>query len=370
MKIFFIGQKGIPCLAYGGGVERHLENLVKILKRKYNHKIYVYARRYYSRKSSIKGVKLLFIPTIRIKWLETPLYCLLASINVLFQKPDIIHYQGMGPSLFIWIPKLFSNSKVIATIHCRDYFHKKWGKLAQFAFRLGEYFACKFADEVIVVSEELKEYIKDQYNRDSILINHGIINSRKAIKSDLLKKFNLRPKKYILYVGRFIKHKKIDYLIESYKKLPLNIKRDYTLAIAGGSSYTDSYKNCLIDLSKGENIRFLGWVNGEALDVLYKNALCLVYPSEYEGSSLTLIEAAAKGVIIIANKIRANREILNKYAYYFNGDFSNNDLVNVLKRIITSKSANLKLKTKNLKKIISKKYSLNKLGSLTNSVYR
>lgn len=368
MKIYFIGQKGIPCLAKGGGVERHVENLAQNLKKIFKHKMFVYSRWTYSKKSCYKGIKIISLPTLKIKTFETPLSVLLASLHVLFEKPDIIHYQGIGPSLFIWIPKIFlRNIKVIATIHCQDYYHQKWGSLAKLAFKIGEYFACRIADQVIVVSQELKEYIKEKYNREVIYIPHPLkINKIRVRNGKILKKLKLKPKKYFLFVGRFVPHKKIDTLIKAFKKLPAQIKKEFPLVIVGGSVYTDSYLNKLKQLAKNENIIFTGWLEGQELDFLYKKTLCFVQPSLNEGSSLSLIEAAKEGIPIIARNLPCNREILGNLGIYFNG-YSSKALIKLMKKIIKNRA--YKDRGKALRRRIIIKFNPKKIASKTNLIY-
>lgn len=376
MNIYFIGQKGLPCKSSGGGVERHLENLVSILKKNKSLNIFVYSQSVYSKRKTWNGIKLIPIKTFKIKWLQTPFYSFIASINVLFKKADIIHYQGIGPSLFLFIPKILSSAKIITTFHCRDYYHQKWGKIAKLAFRLGEFFACKMSDEIIVVSEELKEYVKNKYKRDSFYIPHPIIfkEIEKIYKTkdnkNILKKYNLKKYKYLLYAGRFVPHKKIENLILGYKMLPDSLKEKYQLLIIGAPSYTTNYYLKLKNLSKGENIKFLKWMPKEKLYIFYKFSKCFVYPSIYEGSSLSLIEASLLGPKIVAVNLKANKEILGKYGYYINLDSTPEEYFYIFKKILLGKMKSSKLEEKKLIKILKYKFDGEKVANLTLKLYK
>ncbi|PIR94895.1 glycoside hydrolase, partial [Candidatus Falkowbacteria bacterium CG10_big_fil_rev_8_21_14_0_10_37_6] len=63
MKIYFIGQKGIP--AVGGGVESYVDNLAARLAKK-GHEVFVYTRWSYSdrRRKTYKGVNLINLPSL------------------------------------------------------------------------------------------------------------------------------------------------------------------------------------------------------------------------------------------------------------------------------------------------------------------
>ena len=91
------------------------------------------------------------------------------------KRVDIIHYQGVGPSLLAWLPKLLSKRiKVVATIHSADWDHGKWGGLAKFMLKLGAHVACRFADDVISVSRSLQRYCLLKCKRDVIYIPNGV----------------------------------------------------------------------------------------------------------------------------------------------------------------------------------------------------
>ena len=160
-----IGQKGIPAIY--GGIERHVEELATELA-KNGHDILVYARKWYSPKNitKINGIKIIYTPSLRTKHLDAITHTLTSTIHALFQKPDIIHYHGVGPSLLSFIPRIFlPSAKVITTSHCLDRYHQKWNWLARLMLRLGEWTAIKFAHQTIVVSKTLQSYYLNEYKK-------------------------------------------------------------------------------------------------------------------------------------------------------------------------------------------------------------
>ena len=93
MKVSFIGQKGIP--ASYGGVERHVEELAEILSTNKNNEITVYCRSWYTNKAkNLKlktkndKIKLILVPSIKTKHLDTISHTLFSTINALTQKYD------------------------------------------------------------------------------------------------------------------------------------------------------------------------------------------------------------------------------------------------------------------------------------------
>src|SRR3989344_8473057 len=99
MRIAFIGQKGIAIGDKAGGIEQHVLALSRELGLR-GHEITVYSRRRYrmNRIEVPKMVRIRFAPTLYRKNLETIVYTFFATIDALFRRYDIIHYQGVGPA--------------------------------------------------------------------------------------------------------------------------------------------------------------------------------------------------------------------------------------------------------------------------------
>ncbi|HPL22299.1 MAG TPA: glycosyltransferase, partial [bacterium] len=93
MKIYFIGQKGIP--AKSGGVEKHVEALTTNLA-KQGQEVFVYTRPNYTDKklTTYQGVRLISRPSLPTKHLDAFSHTLLCSLDVLFRRADVVHFQA------------------------------------------------------------------------------------------------------------------------------------------------------------------------------------------------------------------------------------------------------------------------------------
>ena len=310
MKIAFIGQKGMPTKS--GGVDRHVENLAIFLASK-NQEVIVYNRNGYlpEKISEWKKVKLVHLPFINQKNLAAITHGFLATWHAIFSRVDVIHYHGIGPSLLAWIPRLFSKRiKVVSTLHSFDYGNDKWGSFAKFMLKLGEKTMCKYAHQVIVLTDLMHDYLLQRHGRESVIIPNGAY-VEKSEKTDKLIAFGLTPQKYIVSVSRLIRLKGIQYLIEAFK----NIKdKDIKLAIVGDGEYM----NNLEKMAEGDpRIIFCGNQSGEALSELYSHAKLFVQSSEMEGLSISLLEAMAYKLPMVISDISANREAAANTALYF-----------------------------------------------------
>lgn len=369
MKIAFIGQKAIP-FAYNGGVERHVENL-SIRLAKNGHEVYVYCRPPYlaTKEKTHQGVNLIVLPSIPTKNLDAITHTLISTFHALFQNFDVIHYHGVGPSTLSFIPRIFKpKTKIIATFHCQDRFHKKWGWFARLYLSWGEWTACHFPHKTIVVSKTLQKYCREKFRKETFYIPNGV-TIKEARKSDKLKLFKLEKNKYILTVARLIKHKGIHYLIEAYKQLSEKYRSRYKLAVVGGSSYTNDYMEYLTRISiSNPNIIFCGFQQEEILDQLYNNAYIYIHPSEVEGLSVTVLEAMGFGKCVLISDIPENLEIINNSGFFFKkADIKN--LKDKLEELLDNPDLVEKI-GKKAKEHIKKNYNWDKVAEKTESLYK
>ncbi|MBI2645399.1 glycosyltransferase family 4 protein [Candidatus Uhrbacteria bacterium] len=313
MKIVMIGQKSIP--AGAGGVERHVEDLSRRLVQQ-GHEVIAYCQRKDAntqrRMPQWYGIRLFYIPIIRTKHLATVTHVFLATMHALFLKPDVIHYHGIGPSLFAVIPRMCTPwVTVISTFHSQDYFHKKWGRFARAVFHMGEYVACHWTHKTIVVSRALEEYVSKTHGRSATYIPNAVPFHEK-VKPNKMKERGIPTKNYILSVSRLVRHKGIHTIIEAYSLLKASLPNAPKLVIVGGSSFTDDYVRSLRAQAAGDkDILFTGELSGSILGELYSNASVFVQASEDEGVSLALLEALSYGCPILASDIVGNREVLS-----------------------------------------------------------
>lgn len=335
MKIAFIGQKGIP--ATFGGVEYHVDELSRGLV-KLGHEAHVYVRNWYTNKSlkNFEGVRLIHVPTIKSKHLDASIHSFLSSFLAIWKDYDVIHYHAIGPTFFSLIPKLCKR-KIISTIHRLDWKTEKWGLMARFFLKWGEYLSAQIPDQTIVVSDELRCYFKEKYGKDTIIIPHGRNLPQKRPAKLISKRYDLNERKYILFMGRLSPEKRVDWLIKAYQNLKNSSKiRNIKLVIAGGSSATDDYAREIKEMSKKDpEIIFPGYVTGKLKEELLSNALLFVLPSYLEGLPIVLLEAKSYGICCLASNISPHREaIKDGWTGALFGSNSLSDLEQKLKLLI------------------------------------
>ena len=308
LRIAFIGGRGI--IGKYSGVESFYEQAGRTLASR-DYEVTAYCRTYFtSDQKEYAGIKIVRLPTIRTKHLDTFVHSLLSTIHACFSNYDIVHYQTLGPSLFAFLPRLFGK-KSLVTVQGLDWQRKKWSWFARLVLQAGEWTSAHFPDRTIVVSHALEKYYLSRYRRRVSYVPNGthLVPRRTG---PCLTRFGLQPESYVLFLGRFSPEKNLHLLIRVFEDINTPMK----LVLAGGSSHSDEYVTHLRSHENGK-IRFLDWLSGDSLEEILTNAALFVLPSDLEGLSLALLDAMAAGVCVLASDIPENREVIGDAGFTF-----------------------------------------------------
>src|SRR5262249_26272586 len=144
----------------------------------------------------------------------------------------------------------------------------------------------RFADQIIVVSNDLKEYFWRQYNRHTYLVYNALNSEPIATEGDnaAIARHELQPQHYVIFVGRLVPEKRVDDLINAFRQL----KTDSKLVVTGtGPVGYVSYLKMLAESDR--RIVFTGLLERPVLDQLFRFAAAYVLPSELEGFPMSLL---------------------------------------------------------------------------------
>ncbi len=310
LRVAFIGGRGV--VSKYSGIETYYEEMGKRLAGM-GHQVTVYCRTYFTPPGKQhNGMRVVRLPTIRSKHLETLIHTFLSTLHVLTQPCDIVHYHALGPALFSFIPRL-AGKKTVVTVQGLDWQRKKWGRIASTVLQLGERAAVSLPNTTMVVSRTLQQHYRKTYGAaTSYVPNGGLL--REQPFPDKIFDWNLESGKYILFLGRFSPEKGCHLLIEAYEQLETDVK----LVMAGASSYCDDYSRNLRSHAS-EQIKILDWVSGEALNELLTHAMLFVLPSDLEGLSLALLDAMGAGLCVLTSDVAENCETIDDAGFTFRG---------------------------------------------------
>lgn len=305
LRVAMIGHKTIP--GRDSGVEIVVEELSKrLVWRGVAVDALNRSRKDGNSLKTWEGVRLITIPTVDRKSLDAPVYAFFATLRACFGRYDLLHYHAEGPCIMLWLCRLLGK-KTVVTIHGLDWQRAKWGGLATKVLLFGERCAAKYAGEVIVLSHNVQAYFREKYGRETVYIPNGVNEAELCTDAPVAGRYGLKPRGYILYVGRIVPEKGLDRLVEAYRQT----KTDTVLVIAGGSSHTDGYEKELREKARDDaRIVFTGHVEGDDLRYLFSNAYFYVLPSDMEGMPISLLEAMSYGNCCLVSDIEENTEVL------------------------------------------------------------
>ena len=317
MKIVVTGTRGIPGVM--GGVETHCEELFSRIA-KTGIEVTVIRRLSYVNDglSEWNGVRLVDIPTPKKKAFEAIIHTFRAVNEAKRLKADILHIHAIGPALLTPYAKLLG-MKVVFTHHGPDYDRDKWGKAAKVVLKMGEWMGCRFADEVIVISDVIKQLIAKKHSRTKHvhLIYNGVPSPELCDCPEYFRELGIEKGKYILGMCRFVPEKNLHHLLEAFSKVKATLDTDVKLVLAGDADFEDDYSRDLKEKARKEGVVLTGFVKGHKLHSLLTNCRCFCLPSSHEGLPIALLEAMSYGVPVVVSNIPANMEVGLPSASYF-----------------------------------------------------
>ena len=219
------------------------------------------------------------------------------------EKPEIVHTNlFLADVLGRIASKLAGVPVTISTEHNQVHILSKTKFLAK-------KYSALFAGKIVAVSEGVKKY----------LIQEEKINPRKIsiIKNGIdtgvfgeIKKENSDSKLIIGTMGRLVHQKGFDILI---KAISLTDNNNLKCLIAGGADPSENLENELRNkinkLGLERKVELVGIEKNP--DEFYQKLDVFMLPSRYEGLPLTLLEAGAKGLPVIASDVDGNKEVID-----------------------------------------------------------
>ncbi len=191
-----------------------------------------------------------------------------------------------------------------------------------FVFRTWYRFALKVllrrADNVVTDSSfsrgELARYCGVRPERISVI--HCGCDHLDAVAADesILQSAGLPRQRYVLAVGTPSRAKNLAMLLDAMTRLR---ETGLQLALAGKMESQVFNSN---RIAWPPWVRVLGAVNDAELKALYQNALCLAFPSRYEGFGLPPLEAMRCGCPVIASNAASLPEVCGEAALFVDPD--------------------------------------------------
>ncbi len=307
MKIAITGIRGIP--ANYGGFETCAEQTAVRFARQ--HDVFVYCRVHNCTydSDSYLGVSLVKLGSINKKGIDTLSHTFRCVLDIICRKDiEIVHLYNAANAIFIPILKI-AGKKVVISVDGIEWKRQKWGNIAKAFYKLSEFICTKTADSIICDSRTVQKYYRDKFKCPTEYIPYGAeINH--DISSASLEKFGLKPREYLLFIGRLVPEKGVHNLISAYNQLRPRLP----LIIIGDAPEQPEYVASL-KKAAGDNIRFLGYVYGDDYQALNRYPYLYLTASMLEGTSPALVAAMGAGNCVLVNGIPENLETIGQAGF-------------------------------------------------------
>jgi glycosyltransferase involved in cell wall biosynthesis len=302
MRIAMIGTRGVG--SNYGGIERCLDELCPRLVAM-GHQVDVYSEAL-TQGPLPEGLRSISLPSVGGKHFANLSCSALATLRAVGHY-DVIHFHATGPGILSFIARLTGQPSV-ATIHALDQQREKWGVLARHALSLAEKTVMLFANEVTVVSETLRRYMRERYDKLAYCVPNGLATKAAEPAGALLERHGLEPRGYLFFASRLTPEKGCHDLIKAFNRTRSPLK----LAIAGAPGSAQEYYEQLQSLADPSRTVFLGLLQGDELAQAFSNAHTFVLPSYIEGMSIALLEAIAYRLPLIVSDIPENFAVVGE----------------------------------------------------------
>jgi len=319
-RVAFLGSRGVP--ARYSGFEVVVEELgSRLADAGYQVTVYNRYPRYVTSDKVVRGMRIITLPTIPTKSLDTIIHTTLSAIDAIFRGYDLIYLCGVGNAILAGFLRRFG-LKVVINVDGADFHRAKWGSGGRQWLKMSETWATRLGDRIVADNTEIVARYQRMYGVTPDYISYGCQFRTEPVACGELARWNLEPDGYFLHVSRITPDNEADLLLEAWRKYRGPLK----LVITGSQNYEQAYYRKLLDLADSRVI-FTGARFGDAYVELSQNARAFVMPAAIEATRLVLLDQMAMGRAILYKDSPATREVVGDAADPFSADDPVADLI-------------------------------------------
>lgn len=340
--VHIIGIVGVPG-NYGGfeTLADHLLDSKKIIDSGCN--VYCEEKVVLNQGSNYKGARL-----IPIKWKANGWQSVLFDLSAIWlasRKGGRVLILGTSATFAIpFFRFFFPHVRYIVNMAGLEWSRDKWGRLASSFLKFNELIAAKFSHRFITDNQGLKDYIKENYNIDSVMIPYGGDQFLEATDNPaVFDEFNL-PKEFDFAMARAQIDNNMEIILDAYCKSGIE------LVYVSNWSSSEFGKSMLKEFADIPNLHLIGPIYDiNKIKALYKKARLYVHGHSAGGTNPVLVESMWAKLPILAFDVSFNKYTTQNQAYYYS---TSEELIKlstmITEEICTKVSENLFAVAKNL----------------------
>ena len=309
LRVALLGSRGIP--ANYGGYETLMEELASRLVER-GVEVTVYCRAHHTPRSQrqYRGAELVVLPTVRTKYLDTPVHTLLSCLHAGVRRFDAALVVNGANAIFVTLLRL---AAIPTALHVDGLEQErgKWGVVGQAVYRLSERLARWVPNLLITDAATIQQHYLERHGAGSTMIPYGVEVTRPE-REECLQRLGLEHRRYFLYVSRFEPENNPHRVVEAYGDVPGQLP----LVMVGDAPYSRRFIERLKDAAD-ERVLFPGPIYGDGYRELLSHPLAYVQATEVGGTHPALVEALGYGNCVLVNDSAENREVVADCGLYF-----------------------------------------------------
>lgn len=218
-------------------------------------------------------------------------------------KDQIDLYFGLSNELPWGIHQ--TNIRTIVIIH--DLIHRiipqdfyPWDRLI---YRIKTQYAVQQGDHIICVSQNTRNDLKAHYGKlvyDKSTVIHPFLNPIFSKHSQYQLPPTIQKNPYLLYVGSCQPRKNVSFLLDVMEVYRITYGDHKLIIITPDDRHSQKIKTEAASKKLTRHVEVIHGVEDNQLPQYFQNAICLLYPSLYEGFGLPILEAIACGCPVFA----------------------------------------------------------------------
>jgi glycosyltransferase involved in cell wall biosynthesis len=309
LRVAFVGSRGIP--ARYGGYETFLAELAPRLVAR-GFEVTVYGRSHYARgkRSEYRGARLVNLPGIRTKHLDTPTNTFLSCLHAAGERFDAALVVNAANAIFLPLLAAAGTPSVL-NVDGIEKRRAKWGAFGSAVYAISERLACVLPDALVTDAEVIRRHYERRYGATSSVIAYGV-DARPLWQRSALRRLGLASRGYFLYVSRFEPENNPHRVAAAYR----SVGGEQPLVMVGAAPYATAF---IESFTRGADprIRFPGAIYGRGYRQLLSHALAYVHATEVGGTHPALVEAMGYGNCVVVHDTPENREVAGDTGIYF-----------------------------------------------------
>ncbi|MGA7614906.1 MAG: glycosyltransferase [Thermoanaerobaculia bacterium] len=309
LSVAILGTRGVP--PRYGGFETFAAELGKRLVAR-GHRVTVYCRAalYPDAPREWEGIRRVDLPAFGHKYLETVTHTLVSGLHAMSEAYDVALVCNAANAFVL---PLLRSARIPVAINVDgiERKRKKWNALGRMVYHAGEALSVSRSDALVADASVIADYYRTEFGCQARVIPYGCEFPEES-ESDILRRLEILPRRYLLYVSRFEPENNALEVVEAYGR----IRAELPLVMVGDAPYAKDYI-ARVRSAADERVLFPGAVYGIDYRTLQRNALLYIQATEIGGTHPALIEAMASGGAVLANGTPENREVGGDAVRYF-----------------------------------------------------